>query len=60
MLKIIEQNTVCDGYNIQLDNHTILHMTKQNPTPEEVNELVSAYERDLLENIDLLGEEYGL
>jgi hypothetical protein len=52
MLKIIEQNTVSDGYNIILDNNIVLHMTHQNPTIDQINDLLIGFERQKLGEID--------
>lgn len=57
MLKILSQGWVSGGYDVVLSNKRRLHLHIKNPTQEQLNNFLIEYERSLLNNIDLKGEE---
>lgn len=57
MLVTIRQYKISLGYELVLSDGKKLHIHKPSPTEEQINNLLIEYERFLLNNIDLKGEE---
>ena len=57
MLKVVSQGRISSGYDIVLSTGQRIHLHKNSPTQQELNDFLIEYERSLLNAIDLKGEE---